>query len=136
MKSSLFGYVYKILWDRTRASSSIFHQTLLSTWFLAGPNLVPEMDAIFHTIVAACPSFLSSWKTVHPFKTSGRHLLFETFSDYSERVHHISFCLFCVLLPLCVLSGLCEIFKVREQNLLVWVPMSWWGLGSHSSLML
>lgn len=94
MKSSLLGHVYKTLWHRTLASFCIFHQTLLSTWFLAVPNLVPETGISYHHD-SACLSFLSSWKTpVHPLKTLGRHLVFETFSDYPARVHHISLCLF------------------------------------------
>lgn len=136
MKSSLLGYVYKTLWDRTLASFHIFHQTLLSTWFLAGPNLVPEMDAIVHTIVTACPSFLSSWKTpVHPLKPQGGiSYLKPSLTNLTEfitfpSVYFVYFC-HCVFL-----SGLCEIFKVRERNLLVWAPASRWGLGSRSSLM-
>lgn len=52
------------------------------------------------------------------FKTLVRHLLFEAFSDFPDRVHHIS--LYFVFSCLWVFSlGPGEIFKGRKLNLLL-----------------
>lgn len=92
--------------------------------------------AISYHCDSVSPSFLSSWKTpVGPLKPQGGisslkpplTILTEFITFPSVHFVHFGHCVF--------LSGLCEIFKVRERNLFVWAPTSRWGLGSHSSLL-